>query len=410
VTVPHAGAEPPTALSWLRRRGPEVPEPLIHRLFRDEAVRVWDPETAQVRRVGKASALPPGARLLLPKTFSERPSSSPGARGEHDHRSRADAGGARVPAARQHFAAERDAAAAAGAVAALRRSLLLNSPDFLAISKPGGLAVQGGSGVRVSVDDLMHDAFRREAGPGQLRLVHRLDKDASGALLLAKSADAAAWLGAAFQGAAARLARRDDAPEQPRPRRGKEGQAAAPAGPHVLKTYWAVLCRGGRGGTMRRSGTLTAPVGADADGQGSQQAAETQYKVLAEQGPLVWMQLRPSTGRKHQLRVHCARSLGAPILGDSRYGAVRSREQREALEQLRRALREGPGAPPPPPPLLHCRSLEVRRPGAPSVRVLAPLPPAWVALFAQQGWKLPTDSQHRVSGRRQRPSLKRAVP
>lgn len=99
-------------------------------------------------------------------------------------------------------------------------------------------------------------------------------------------------------------------------------------------------------------------------------------------------------GRKHQLRLHCAQGLGAPVLGDARYGAVRSAAQEAALAALQRpgiaqaaeaaAVGGSGGAP----LFLHCRSLEVRRPGARggAVAVTAPLPPAWRALLRGQGW------------------------
>lgn len=102
-------------------------------------------------------------------------------------------------------------------------------------------------------------------------------------------------------------------------------------------------------------------------------------------------------GRKHQLRLHCAQGLGAPVLGDARYGAVRSAAQEEVLAPLQRHGGEGTEAAfggssgGGPPLFLHCRSLEVKRPGARrgAVQVTAPLPPAWRALLAEQRWKVP---------------------
>jgi 23S rRNA pseudouridine955/2504/2580 synthase len=438
--VPPPGADPdapvaPSALAWLRRRGPVLPEAVIHRIFRDEAVRVWDPATAQVRRVAKDAELPPGARLLLPKALiaeqaaarqdyrqqqgrrEPRGGSGSGARPGRPAR---DDRGPPAPGGRPAAAGRADAGAGAAdpdadAVAALRRALLLDAPQFVAVDKPAGLAAQGGAGVRQSVDSLMQDAFSREAAAAgePLRLAHRLDRQATGVLLLAKTASAASWLGEAFQSGAAGL-RAGGAG------RGRGRGAGGAGGASVDKTYWAVVCRGGgKGGAPRplpASGTITDAVGGGegeegggGGGGGGALAAETRFKVLAEGGGLAWVQLRPVTGRKHQLRLHCARSLGAPILGDSRYGAVRAAPQRDALEQLRRGGGwSGGGGGGDPPLLLHCRSMVVRAPGAALVRVTAPLPPPWVALFKLRGWALPRD--HKRPGQApapRQPSLKR---
>ncbi len=173
VVVPD-GTEPPTAMSWLRRRGPPLPEAARQRLFRQETVRLYDPATQRVGRVKKDRLLPPGAMLLLPK-----------------------AAVAEAAAAEQASSASQRAAAAAerrspaqqqaqqAAVAELRSALLRSERDFIAVNKPAGLATQGGRNVAVSVDDLMGDAFGGLPGvsrPTDLRLVHRLDRQTTGAL------------------------------------------------------------------------------------------------------------------------------------------------------------------------------------------------------------------------------------
>ncbi len=101
------------------------------------------------------------------------------------------------------------------------------------------------------------------------------------------------------------------------------------------------------------------------------------------------------TGRKHQLRRHCA-ALGAPILGDGRYGALRSPGQAAALADLQQHSDGGAGGSGSGPPLLlHCRQLELRRQGGgkltAAVKIEAPLPKAWQALLQRQGWPLPRD-------------------
>lgn len=166
VVVPP-GTEPPTALSWLRRRGPPLPEGTLHKLFRSKTVRLWDPATQRVSRASKASPLPAGALLLLPK--SELAAAAPAA---------GEAGG--TPQRPPSPAQQRQRAEAA---AALRGALLHSGPDFLAVCKPAGLATQGGRGVAASVDGVMAEAFRGLPGlgrPQDLRLVHRLDRQTTG--------------------------------------------------------------------------------------------------------------------------------------------------------------------------------------------------------------------------------------
>lgn len=173
VVVPE-GTEPPTAMSWLRRRGPPLPEAARQRLFRQETVRLYDPATQRVGRVKKDRLLPPGAMLLLPKAaVAEAAAAAEQANSSSSQRA-ADAAERRSPAHQQ---------ARQAAVAELRASLLRNERDFIAINKPAGLATQGGRKVAVSVDDLMPDAFGGLPGvgrPGDLRLVHRLDRQTTG--------------------------------------------------------------------------------------------------------------------------------------------------------------------------------------------------------------------------------------
>lgn len=124
------GSEPPTALSWLRRRGPGLPIAAIHRLFREETVRVFEPQTGQVTRASRTKALKPGSLLLLPKGLAV-----------------AEVG---EEAAAPAYTPEQQRLRALW-VRRLRGRLLYDGADFLAIDKPAGLAVQGAFTLRVLV-------------------------------------------------------------------------------------------------------------------------------------------------------------------------------------------------------------------------------------------------------------------
>lgn len=163
--------------------------------------------------------------------------------------------------------------------------------DIIAINKPSGLAVQGGTKTTHHVDKLLPGLqFDYDQPP---RLVHRLDRDTSGVLLLARHRQAAKELMHAFQQ--------------------KE----------ISKTYWAVVHNvpKPRDGVMECR-MLKAKVSGEEkmtlheDGKWS----ETEYEVKASlKGSYSWLELKPITGRTHQLRFHCAQ-MGCPIVNDRKYG------------------------------------------------------------------------------------------
>ncbi len=169
--------------------------------------------------------------------------------------------------------------------------VLMRDDWVIVLDKPPGLAVQGGSKVRRHLDAML-DALRFGAKE-RPRLVHRLDKDTSGVLVLGRSARAAAGLAAAF----------------------KAGEAR--------KLYWAVVAgvpRPPRGRLeiplQKRPGVKGERVIADRGGR----RAATLFCVVDKAGRrAAWLALMPLTGRTHQLRAHCV-ALGTPILGDGKYG------------------------------------------------------------------------------------------
>jgi 23S rRNA pseudouridine955/2504/2580 synthase len=178
------------------------------------------------------------------------------------------------------------------AAESLQKAVLYRDEWVIAIDKPAGLAVQGGSGLTRHIDELLdHLKFGASERP---RLVHRLDKDTSGVLLLARTAEAARRLTAAF--------------------RGKDTE----------KTYWAVVV----GCPRPLEGKIDAAL-AKRPGRGGEkvrlageegQRAVTLFRTLDHAGrKAALLELQPLTGRTHQLRVHCA-AIGTPILGDGKYG------------------------------------------------------------------------------------------
>jgi len=174
---------------------------------------------------------------------------------------------------------------------AIQAAVLYRDDHLIALNKPPGLAVQGGSGTTRHIDAML-DALRFGAKE-RPKLVHRLDKDTSGVLLVARHASAAAHFAEAFRSKRA------------------------------LKIYWALVA----GIPRQESGAIEAAIkkGGAPGGERVHTApagkpATTNYMMIDKAGDkLAWLALQPETGRTHQLRVHCA-MIGNPILGDGKYG------------------------------------------------------------------------------------------
>ena len=177
-------------------------------------------------------------------------------------------------------------------IAFARAMVIHRDPQALVLNKPPGLATQGGTKTTAHVDGLLDGLVDDEEG--RPKLVHRLDKDTSGALLVARTSRAAAFFAKAFSGRTAR------------------------------KVYWALVV----GVPSIDDGTVDLPI-AKQPGTGGEkmhvdeengQAARSRYRVIERAGNRTcWVELQPFTGRTHQLRVHMA-AIGHPIVGDGKYG------------------------------------------------------------------------------------------
>ena len=241
---------------WLKRRVPEIPYGLLQKLIRKGQLRV------DGKRAKTDTRLTAGQVVRVP------PVEGQGAKSERKKRISAED-------------------------AAFIKSLdIYDDGDVLAINKPYDLATQGGSKVGRNVDDLM-EALKNEEGV-KPRLVHRLDKETSGVMLLARSAKVAKTLGDTFKG-------RD-----------------------VKKIYWAICAPV----PEIQQGQIKAPIHkigmpgrehivVDEEGK----FAHTEYAVIeAAHRQAAFIAFWPRTGRMHQIRVHAA-FMGCPVLGETKYKA-----------------------------------------------------------------------------------------
>ncbi len=194
------------------------------------------------------------------------------------------------------------------------RSMVMHEDNSLIVfNKPSGLAVQAGSGVARSLDELMA-AFAKSNGK-RPRLVHRLDQGTSGVIVAARTQPAAAKLSEAFAGRAA-----------------QKTYLALVKGrlpPAETGVADAALVKVEEGGKSRM--ILARP-----DRKGAQ-AARTGWRVIGRNGEFGLMQMSPETGRMHQIRVHLM-SLGCPILGDALYGEGQATAARLMLHAARLVL------------------------------------------------------------------------
>src|SRR5450432_2552187 len=327
---------------WFKRHYPNVTHVLLEKLLRKGEVRLDGKRAKAADRVaaGQSMRLPP--QVIHAK---EKRTEKPEAEVKHPLTSK-DMG-------------------------SLADRILYMDKQVIVIDKPPGLATQGGSGLSKHVDGML-ESLQYEK-PTRPKLVHRLDRDTSGVLLIARTALAASGLSGS-------LALRD-----------------------TSKVYWALT----RGVPKQKNGVVKGalakegghgPHGRDErmamteEGEEGAKFSLTEYAVMATAGTeFAWVAARPITGRTHQIRVHLA-SLGTPIVGDFKYGGAESRGKGEIGDKLH----------------LHARSIDIGRPDGGRLQATAPLPPHMV-----KSWKLlgfdPDDRSHPFPPKKTKKSSSEAV-
>jgi len=292
---------------WFKRHLPQVGFGTVSRWSRTGQVRL------DGKRVKPEDRLSAGQVLRVPPGGEDR---------------------ARAPRPRRELGPEQVAEAEAMVIRQDKAAIVLN--------KPPGLATQGGTKTRHHVDGLL-DAFCGEDDP-RPRLVHRLDKDTSGVLLVARTPGSAAFFSKRFSGRSAK------------------------------KIYWALVV----GVPEVAEGMIEAPL-AKQPGTGGEkmhideedgQPAKTRYRVVDRAGnKAAWVELQPLTGRTHQLRVHLA-AIGHPIVGDGKYGG----QDAFLTGSISRKMH------------LHARRLILDHPEGGKLDVVAELPEHFAASMEQLGF------------------------
>jgi 23S rRNA pseudouridine955/2504/2580 synthase len=287
---------------WFKRRFPHVPHGRVEKLLR----------TGQIRVDGKR--VKGSARLVTAQTVRVPPLPEPGEKKPPRRVSDAD-------------------------VKFMHSLVIYEDNDLIALNKPPGLAVQGGTNTSRHIDGMLAALAYKGTPP---RLVHRLDKDTSGILVVAKNAKSAAWISKAFQ------SRR------------------------VKKVYWGITNGVPRPHVGEIKGYMAKGEGYDGrermisvrHGEPDSKYAKTMYQIPVSAGKrAAWVVMQPLTGRKHQLRMHML-LLGTPLVGDPKYTT-----DREAPGGMEERLH------------LHARSLTLPHPDGSEIHVQAGLPPHMVMAF-----------------------------
>ncbi|PNG27332.1 RluA family pseudouridine synthase [Methylocella silvestris] len=250
----------------------------------------------------------------------------------------------------------------------LRQMILFEDKDLMVLNKPYGLAVQGGSGMRRHIDGMLA-SLPNERGDRPV-LVHRLDRDTSGVLLIAKTRKIAADLGEIFRSRQAQKIYWALVEGVPKPAQGKISL--------FLAKGEGMDARGPRRSDEERAAMEKMRVAKHGDEDA--QHSVTYYATVDTFAPrAAWLSMKPITGRTHQLRAH-AEAIGHPIIGDPKYGLRpktdprRNDPLRAIPETIERKLH------------LLARRLVLPHPRGGTLDVTAPLPPHMANSFETFGF------------------------
>ncbi|KAH7854986.1 hypothetical protein Vadar_019886 [Vaccinium darrowii] len=292
-----------TAITWVKYYFDGVPNPVIQSHFNKGLVQVEcldlnGPSTLSegqkktMRKIKHNEVMEVGARVYVPVSVAESRISK-----------RYDA----IPSGTLYPNADE--------IAYLQRLVRYKDSAIIVLNKPPKLPVKGNLPVHNSMDALAAAALSYEYDEGP-KLVHRLDREISGLLLMGRTKDSIAYLHWLFSDIN---------------RAKSSSKAWNDACESTYQRYWALVI----GSPKEKEGVICAPLSkvllddgktervilSNCSGLEASQEAVTEYRVL---GPMIngcsWIELCPHTRRKHQLRVHCAEALGTPIVGDYKYG------------------------------------------------------------------------------------------
>jgi 23S rRNA pseudouridine955/2504/2580 synthase len=316
---------------WFKRRIPSLSLAHLNKIVRKGEVRV------DGARVKTATRLSFGQSVRIPPlNIEEKPAPPPVSQADRD---------------------------------AITDMILYEDRDLMVLNKPFGLAVQGGSGMKRHIDGMLA-SVPNEKGERPV-LVHRLDRDTSGVLLIAKTRKSAADLGAVFRSRQARKIYWAVVEGVPKPAQGRislflaKGEAMDAHVPHNREPREKLE-------RMRIAD----------HGEEDARHSVTYYAIIDKAAPrLAWLSLKPVTGRTHQLRAHME-AIGHPIIGDPKYG-MKPPSDPSRTDPLRAIPREVDKK-------LHlcARRLVLPHPRGGTLDVTAPLPPHMQRTFDMFGFDL----------------------